>query len=95
MLIEFGIEIEARGNAEALQRGPENRDVGFGCADDDPDLAERPPGRGLLENAARDLFGFALDAGGFHQRQGGKSARTRWRARWRSPYFRGAREARQ
>src|SRR5580693_177016 len=74
VLVEFGLEVKARGDAEAVERGAENGDVGIGCADDDADFAERTSGGGLIENTARNLFGFTLDVRSFDDRQSGKCA---------------------
>ena len=62
------IEVEARRNAEAFQGGAQGGHVDFGGAHDDAHLAEGASRGGLHQNAARDLFDFALDAGGLDER---------------------------
>ena len=51
--------------------------VGFGRAHDDAHLAERPAGGGLFQNAAGDLFGFALHARRLDEDERGMGA-ARW-----------------
>ena len=48
--------------------------VGIGSAHDDADLAEGASRGGLFQNAAGDLFGFALDAGRLDERECGMGA---------------------
>ena len=71
------IEIEARRDAEAFQRGAQGGHVDIGSAHDDGDLAEGAAGGGLFENAAGDLFDFALDAGRLDQGECGMGAAGR------------------
>ena len=72
--LQSGIEIEARGNAEAAERGAQDRDVGLRRPDDNAHLAKRPAGRGLLQNPPRDLRRLTLDGRSAEQRQGGVGA---------------------
>ena len=55
------IEIEARRNSEAFQRGAQRGRVDLGGPHDDAHLAERTSRVSLHQNAAGDLFDFALD----------------------------------
>ena len=69
-----GIEIEARRDAEAFERGAQGGHVDIGGAHDDGDLAEGAAGGGLFEDAAGDLFDFALDAGRLDEGERGMGA---------------------
>ena len=84
MFVEARVEIEARRNAEAVERRPQQRHIDVRRADHDGHLAEGPAGRGLLQNAARDLVGFALHVGRAHQRHGRRGPHAR-QASWRKP----------
>ena len=68
------IEIEARRDAEAFEGGAQCGHVDIGGAHDDGDLAEGAAGGGLFENAAGDLFDFALDAGRLDEGERGMGA---------------------
>ena len=71
---EGGVEIEARRDAEAFEGGAQCGHVDIGSAHDDGDLAEGASGGGLFEDAAGDLFDFALDAGRLDEGECGMGA---------------------
>src|SRR5438034_8217353 len=66
MTVELLIEIEARRNAEASERGAQDEHVHICCAHNDSHLAEWASGGGLLDDSPCDLFGLALDVRGLH-----------------------------
>ena len=61
--MEFLIEVEARRNAEASERGAQDEHVHICCAHDDSHLAEWASGGGLLDDSPCDLFGLMKNPG--------------------------------
>ncbi len=77
MLFQLAIEIESSRYAESFQCRTQQGRVRLRAPHHNPHFAKGTSGRGLLQNAPRDLLHFAFHSRSAHQHGGGRAARVR------------------